>query len=123
MIAPGGAPGGLALESVSVSIASICCMVVHMATAEEKLFGTYVKDVSTLVDLVRTTYSVVVGSAVLHCLLDSPSWDAGGLDIVTTFLREDELENSLGSFKKYFLCEGYSVVASTSWVSVGIEGW
>lgn len=97
--------------------------IVDMVAAEQRLFGGYVHDVSALVDLLSTTHSVVVGSAVLHCLLDSPSWDAGGLDIVTTFLRTDELENSLGSFKKYFLCEGYSVMASTSWVSVGIEGW
>jgi hypothetical protein len=78
-----------------------------MAAAEDKLFGTYVDDVGRLLDLLWTTRSVVLGTAVLQCLLDSPSWDSKGLDITVTYASADQLTKSFALYEEYFSLQGY----------------
>lgn len=78
-----------------------------MSTPEKKVFAPYVDNALGLLSVLRMTSSVVVGSAVLRCLLSPNNWDVDDLDILMTYTSVGEFEKSAMIMRNFFFTEGY----------------
>lgn len=77
---------------------------------EQKLFGRFFSDVDGCREHMKQKQVLASGSAVLHALLDDPTWVPSDLDLFV--LRTSLGERGLLEWREYFESEGYEVSRS-----------
>lgn len=85
---------------------------------EQKLFGDFVSDTTSFRDVLKRTYSVVTGEAVLHFVLNK-GCSVLGLEILTTYVSVDDRHLYLSIFDRFLVSQGYSSVDATAHQAVG----
>jgi hypothetical protein len=74
---------------------------------KERLFGRFFQDIDGCFEVMRTQSAIASGSAVLHALLPSPSWEAKHIDI---FVDVQENRDWSYSWIEYMRSQGYAMV-------------
>lgn len=74
---------------------------------EQELLRPFFSEVEAFLDVLKKTSSVVVGSAVVHAVLKDPNWGVDDLEVVSSYVSNEECDSSLVMFNQYCVSQGY----------------